>query len=86
VQLPPSLSFEEHRAATFFEALRRLHRGDAVCEPRHPRSFSPEVEELVVRFQVAGVAADPAPAPRAGEPGGWRIRRLADLDRPVPLD
>jgi len=35
IQLPPSLSFDEAIAASFFRALRERYDGAAVCEPRH---------------------------------------------------
>jgi uncharacterized protein YecE (DUF72 family) len=37
------------------------------------------VDELLTELRIARVAADPAPVPGAGEPGGWRglaYRRL----------
>jgi uncharacterized protein YecE (DUF72 family) len=42
-----------------------------VCEPRHPTWFAAAAETLLVRHEVARVAADPAPAPGADVPGGW---------------
>ena len=30
------------------------------------------METLLVELRIARVAADPAPVPEAGEPGGWR--------------
>lgn len=71
VQLPPSLAYDGDVAAAFFAALRSNHKGQVVCEPRHPSWFSPEVDDLLVQFEVARVAADPALVPQAGEPGGW---------------
>lgn len=73
VQLPPSLRFDARRADAFFRALRIAHRGAVVCEPRHPTWFSQPADELLRRYRVGRVAADPAPAPAAGagEPGGW---------------
>jgi uncharacterized protein YecE (DUF72 family) len=71
VQLPPSLPFEPSIAASFFAALRSRFEGPAVCEPRHATWFAPEGDELLIRWRIARVAADPARAPRADEPGGW---------------
>lgn len=71
VQLPPSLSFEPGVAAAFFEALRSRSPVPVACEPRHASWFTPEAEEILIAFEVARVAADPARVPAAGEPGGW---------------
>jgi uncharacterized protein YecE (DUF72 family) len=72
VQLPPSLVFERAVAEAFFSDLRRLWPEAIVCEPRHASWFVAEADSLLVAFQVARVAADPAPHPLAAEPGGWR--------------
>ncbi|MBK1840982.1 DUF72 domain-containing protein [Azospirillum sp. YIM B02556] len=71
VQLPPSLRFDPAVAEAFFAALRHRFDGDVVCEPRHASWFGDEAEALLVTRRVARVAADPAPVPGAGEPGGW---------------
>ena len=42
------------------------------CEPRHASWFTPDVDAWMAHRRIARVAADPAPAPGAGEPGGWR--------------
>ncbi|WP_336487567.1 DUF72 domain-containing protein [Methylobacterium nigriterrae] len=79
LQTPPSLPFEAGRAGAFLEALRRAHPGALACEPRHPSWFAPAVEACLADLRIARVAADPAPVPGAGEPGGWRglvYRRL----------
>lgn len=72
VQLPPSLGFDEARAAGFFEALRARFDGGVACEPRHASWFTADVDQLMSHFRVARVAADPAPVPCAAVPGGWR--------------
>jgi uncharacterized protein YecE (DUF72 family) len=72
VQLPPSLSFEPRVASRFFSLLRDSHDGAVVCEPRHPEWFSAAADALLVRFQVARVAADPPPVPGAERGGGWK--------------
>ena len=72
VQLPPSLEFEPRVAARFFDLLRERYEGGVACEPRHPTWFSPQADALLCRHQVARVAADPAPAPGAEVPGGWK--------------
>lgn len=72
VQLPPSQAFDARVSGRFFELARSRYRGVIVCEPRHPSWFSARAEALLVRFKVARVAADPAPAPGAEFPGGWK--------------
>lgn len=71
VQLPPSLRFDRAVAEEFFAILRARFDGDVVCEPRHASWFTDGAESLLVAHRVARVAADPAPVPGAGEPGGW---------------
>jgi uncharacterized protein YecE (DUF72 family) len=71
VQLPPSLEFDSRVARRFFDVLRGRYRGNVVCEPRHPTWFSTEAEALLMQYEVARVAADPAPAAGAAAPGGW---------------
>jgi uncharacterized protein YecE (DUF72 family) len=71
VQLPPSLAFERRVAERWFALLRDRWSGGVVCEPRHRSWFEPAADELLVRQQVARVAADPAPVPAAAAPGGW---------------
>ena len=72
VQLPPSLAFDPATATTFFRELREMFDGDVVCEPRHGTWFTAPVDACLAEWRVARVAADPAPHPGAGEPGGWR--------------
>lgn len=72
VQLPPSLTYDEHRATDFFGGLRDVFKGQVVCEPRHTTWFADDVDNLLAGFHVARVAADPAVLPQAFEPGGWR--------------
>ena len=71
VQLPPSLDFEARVAARFLDLVRSRYSGPLVLEPRHPTWFSPAVDRLLVRHEVARVAADPPPATGADVPGGW---------------
>jgi uncharacterized protein YecE (DUF72 family) len=71
VQLPPSLAFDPTVARRFFEVLRILWPEPVVCEPRHASWFAASAEALLADFQVARVAADPAPHPLAARPGGW---------------
>lgn len=72
VQLPPSLRFEEGRAADFFGALGERISAPAVCEPRHRSWFTPQVNAWLAEREIVRAAADPVPAPGAFEPGGWR--------------
>lgn len=72
VQLPPSLAFNARVAGAFFTLLRERCAGGVVCEPRHASWFSAEAEALLLAFQMARVAADPALLPVAAMPGGWR--------------
>ncbi len=71
IQLPPSLSFERRRVKAFLDRLRARYDGSLVCEPRHETWFSPTASELLVSYQVARVAADPAILEIGKEPGGW---------------
>jgi uncharacterized protein YecE (DUF72 family) len=71
MQLPPSLAFDGVVAGRFFETLRNQFSGGVACEPRHPSWFEPSANALLVRHQVARVAADPAVVPAAAQPGGW---------------
>lgn len=72
VQLPPSLRFEESVADEFFGVLKEKLAAAIACEPRHPTWFTPDVDRWMKARRIARVAADPAPVPGAGEPGGWR--------------
>lgn len=71
VQLPPSLAFDSDTAFVFFSLFRERFAGQIVCEPRHRSWFAADAEALVKSFQVARVAADPAPVPEADKAGGW---------------
>lgn len=71
VQLPPKLGFDAALVSRFLAQLRDVLGCAAVFEPRHPSWFAPEAEALLAEWQVARVAADPAPVPDAAHPGGW---------------
>ena len=71
VQLPPSFAFDSRITARFFDMVRSRYGGLVVCEPRHPTWFGARAEALLRRYQVARVAADPAPAATVSLPGGW---------------
>jgi uncharacterized protein YecE (DUF72 family) len=79
VQLPPSLDFNPITAAVFWRELRDRFKGPVVCEPRHPSWFGTAAEQLLITWEVACVAADPAPALHADEPGGWSGLRYLRL-------
>jgi uncharacterized protein YecE (DUF72 family) len=72
VQLPPSLVFQLGVSDRFLIDLRGRVEDSIVCEPRHASWFTPAAESLFYELRIARVAADPAPVPGAGEPGGWR--------------
>lgn len=72
VQLPPSLAFDGEVAFRFFDDLRAATRVSVALEPRHATWFEPSAEKLLEEFQIARVAADPAPVTTADEPGAWR--------------
>jgi uncharacterized protein YecE (DUF72 family) len=70
LQLPPSLTFDGPVVTRFLNMVRRVYAGPIVCEPRHASWFSPLVHALLERYQVARVAADPAPVPDSIIPAG----------------
>ncbi|HEY0014769.1 MAG TPA: DUF72 domain-containing protein [Longimicrobium sp.] len=72
VQLPPSLQYDAGTAERFFAALRARTDVSLVCEPRHATWFTADAGDLLARWKVARVAADPARVPEAAEPGGCR--------------
>jgi uncharacterized protein YecE (DUF72 family) len=72
VQLPPSLAFDAELVGSFFGLLRNRTAAALACEPRHASWFEAEADALLDQLQVARVAADPALAPAAAVPGGWR--------------
>lgn len=83
VQLPPSLAFNGRVARPFFAAVRDMHAGPIVCEPRHESWFGGRAEELMVEHHVARVATDPSRIPRALTPGGWMGTPHATATRPL---
>jgi uncharacterized protein YecE (DUF72 family) len=72
VQLPPKFAFDGHLADRFFDNLRQRLDVQVACEPRHASWFTPDVSSWLAERHIARVAADPAPVPDAGEPGGWK--------------
>jgi uncharacterized protein YecE (DUF72 family) len=71
VQLPPSFEYDPRVARGFFALLREMHDGLAGCEPRHPSWFESPAEQLLVKYRIARIAADPAVVAAAAKPGGW---------------
>jgi uncharacterized protein YecE (DUF72 family) len=71
VQLPPKLALEKRVAGRFFRELRKRIEVPVACEPRHASWFMPGIDNWLAERRIARVAADPAPVPGAGEPGGW---------------
>jgi uncharacterized protein YecE (DUF72 family) len=72
LQLPPTLGFGEAAAGRFFQELKSRTGTQVALEPRHANWFALDIESWLIERQIARVAADPAPAQGAGEPGGWR--------------
>lgn len=72
VQLPPSLKFNRRTVRTFFKSVPRPRGTKVVCEPRHPSWFTDAAEGALEEAGVCRVAADPARAPGAENPGGAR--------------
>jgi|SRR5665213_562938 len=76
IQLPPSLRFDAHNSGIFFKMLRARFGGAVALEPRHESWFASGAEKLLVKFEIARVAADPIPSKvanvAASLPGGWR--------------
>lgn len=72
VQLPPSLVFDATIAKRFFKNLKAVTAVSIACEPRHESWFASDADAFLRDLQVARVAADPARAPSAGDPGGSR--------------
>jgi uncharacterized protein YecE (DUF72 family) len=70
IQLPPSLEFDRDIAESFFKLLRSEFAGDVVCEPRHKSWFDDRPDDLLKKYEVGRVAADPACVPAAAHPGG----------------
>lgn len=71
LQLPPSLVFNRASAEPFLATFRQIFPGNIVCEPRHATWFVEDADKLLSELAIARVAADPAPVPGAGKPGGW---------------
>ena len=71
LQLPPSLVFDGSVVTAFLQVVRRVYGGPLVCEPRHATWFAPLVTDLLERYRISRVAADPPSLPDATAPAGW---------------
>lgn len=58
-QLPPSLAFDARVAGEAFAAMRDAHAGPIVIEPRHASWTGETARELLRRFRIDRVLADP---------------------------
>lgn len=58
-QLPPSLRFDPERLEAAFETMRTLDRGPIVIEVRHKSWASERATELLQRYSIDRVLADP---------------------------
>ena len=90
VQLPPAFAFDSRRVGRFFDLLRSVHLGPVVCEPRHPTWTSAAAVRMLVRFEIARVAADPPRAAGLSEPASGRAssitactERRGRISRPI---
>ena len=72
LQLPPRLAYDGRTASAFFRALRRRTAVSVACEPRHDSWFTGTADAMMMKYDIARVAADPARCPRAAIPGGSR--------------
>lgn len=70
-QLPPSFSFQAQRVSAFFAALRDRFDSGVACEARHPSWFTTPADEILKKFHIARVTADPPIVDMGAEPGGW---------------
>lgn len=62
VQLPPSLEFEAESAEAFIDVLKENLKGiDIVWEPRHISWTQQKALQLLSRYQISKVMADPEP-------------------------
>jgi uncharacterized protein YecE (DUF72 family) len=72
VQLPPSLTFDETIAETFFATMREGFDGDVALEPRHATWAHDNATPLLRYFRIARVAADPLLFAGGDTPAGDR--------------
>lgn len=71
LQLPPKLEFELALAEAFLSRLSGLALASLACEPRHSSWFSEPATQLLTRYKVARVGADPDVTGLGASPGAW---------------
>lgn len=71
IQLPPSLDLHLPTVDRFLATLRERYAGVCAVEPRHSTWTTDEATDLLNRYHIARVAADPVHFPGGDEPGGW---------------
>ena len=65
IQLPPSLTFDALIADAFFKRMQTHFACTVACEARHTSWFAPAATELLCRYGITRVIADPP----TGQPG-----------------
>jgi len=70
IQLPPSFAFDAEVARAFMRQLRKRIAGPIACEPRHATWFETDAAEVLTKYRIARVAADPARVPETAFPAG----------------
>lgn len=71
LQFPPKLEFGSALAEAFFARLSGLELANLACEPRHQSWFSEPATQVLKRYKVARVAADPDVTGLGASPGAW---------------
>lgn len=71
VQFPPKRIFDAAAAEALFAQLAAAFDCPIACEPRHASWFTTAVEDMLVAWRIARVAANPPLVPEAVRPGGW---------------
>ena len=66
LQLAPSHRFDAAVASAFFESVRARYSGGLACEPRHESWKSADASEVLRRYRITRVGADPQPFEGAG--------------------
>lgn len=79
IQFAPRRVFVQSDAEVLFSALRDRSSAALACEPRHASWFTSEVGAWLSERRICRVAADPARAPDADQPGGWPSLRYFRL-------
>jgi uncharacterized protein YecE (DUF72 family) len=76
-QLPPSLAFDATEAARSFSAMRNAVTGTIAIEPRHKSWAGEPARDVLQRYGIERVLADPAPV--------WQISDFPDPPKYVRL-